>query len=100
VVAPSLIPKKERIKTNRCDAVTLARLFRAGELTSVWSLTRSMRRSGILSEPGRPQLRTFARSVSSFLPFFYAMAVIYSGSKHWTKAHARRLAAQAFERPA
>ena len=38
VVAPSLIPRKpgERIKTNRRDAVTLARLFRAGELTAVW----------------------------------------------------------------
>jgi transposase len=38
VVAPSLIPKKpgERVKTNRRDAVTLARLLRAGELTSVW----------------------------------------------------------------
>jgi len=37
VVAPSLMPNKpgDRIKTNRCDAVTLARLFRAGELTSV-----------------------------------------------------------------
>ena len=37
VVAPSLIPRKpgERVKTNRRDAVTLARLFRAGELTSV-----------------------------------------------------------------
>jgi transposase len=38
VVAPSLIPRKpgERVKTNRRDAVTLARLFRAGELTPVW----------------------------------------------------------------
>ena len=38
MVAPSLIPKKpgERIKTNRRDAVSLARLFRAGELTAVW----------------------------------------------------------------
>ena len=38
VVAPSLIPKKagDRVKTNRRDAVTLARLLRAGELTSVW----------------------------------------------------------------
>ena len=34
VVAPALIPKRsgERIKTNRRDAVTLARLHRAGEL--------------------------------------------------------------------
>ena len=38
VVAPSLIPIKagDRIKTNRRDAVTLARLHRAGELTDVW----------------------------------------------------------------
>ena len=38
VVAPSLIPRKpgDRVKTNRRDAVALARLFRAGELTSVW----------------------------------------------------------------
>ena len=33
VVAPSLVPRKpgDRIKTNRRDAVTLARLHRAGE---------------------------------------------------------------------
>jgi len=38
VVAPSLIPKKagDRVKTNRRDAQNLARLHRAGELTSVW----------------------------------------------------------------
>jgi transposase len=38
VVPPSLIPKKpgERVKTNHRDAVMLARLLRAGELTSVW----------------------------------------------------------------
>ena len=39
VVAPALIPKRsgERVKTNRRDAVTLARLHRAGELTGVWA---------------------------------------------------------------
>jgi transposase len=38
VIAPALIPKKpgDRIKTNRRDAIKLARLHRAGELTSVW----------------------------------------------------------------
>ena len=38
VVAPSLIPRKpgDRVKTNRRDAVSLARLMRAGELTAVW----------------------------------------------------------------
>src|ERR687894_979212 len=38
VIASSLIPKRpgERVKTNRRDAITLARLHRAGELTPVW----------------------------------------------------------------
>src|SRR5215475_4498099 len=38
VVAPSLIPRKSgnRVKTNRRDAESLAKLLRAGELTAVW----------------------------------------------------------------
>jgi transposase len=38
VVAPSLIPKKagERVKTDRRDAVQLARLARSGDLTPVY----------------------------------------------------------------
>src|SRR5262245_24073914 len=39
-VAPSLTPKKPsdhvNIKTNRRDAVSLAKLLRVGELTAVW----------------------------------------------------------------
>src|SRR5690348_6504202 len=46
VVAPSLIPRKpgERVKTNRRDALTLARLHRAGELTGCGCPTRRTRR--------------------------------------------------------
>ena len=38
VVAPSLIPRKpgDRVKTDRRDAISLAKLHRAGELTPVW----------------------------------------------------------------
>jgi transposase len=38
VVAPSVIPVKasDRIKTDRRDAISLAKLHRAGELTPVW----------------------------------------------------------------
>ena len=38
VVGSALIPRRagERVKTNRRDAVTLARLHRAGELTGLW----------------------------------------------------------------
>src|ERR1700684_3193078 len=39
VGGPAVIPKRagERVKTNRRDSVTLARLHRAGELTGVWT---------------------------------------------------------------
>ena len=38
MVASSLIPRKsgDRVKTDRRDATTLTRLYRAGELTPVW----------------------------------------------------------------
>ncbi|WP_245712472.1 IS110 family transposase [Anaerobacillus alkalilacustris] len=38
VIAPSLIPRKsgDRVKTDKRDAVRLAQLFRAGELTSIY----------------------------------------------------------------
>jgi transposase len=38
VIAPTLVPRKtgERIKTDRRDAVKLARCYRAGELTPIW----------------------------------------------------------------
>src|SRR5215216_2963995 len=38
VVAPSLIPKRpgDKVKTDRRDALKLARLLRSGDLTPVW----------------------------------------------------------------
>lgn len=38
VVAPSLIPRRsgDEVKTNRRDAIGLAKMLRAGELTAVW----------------------------------------------------------------
>ena len=43
VVAPSLIPRKpgDRVKTNRRDALSLARLLRAGELTAAQRLVNA-----------------------------------------------------------
>jgi transposase len=49
VVAPSLIPRKpgDRVKTNRRDALSLARLLRAGELTASGRRTSGTRRCAI-----------------------------------------------------
>jgi transposase len=54
VVAPSLIPKRpgERVKTNRRDALALAKLHRAGELTPVWVPDPAMRPCASWCAPG------------------------------------------------
>ena len=61
VVAPSLIPKKsgERIKTDRRDALKLARLQRAGDLTGIWvpdEEQEAMRDLCAYSAPIRPPI--------------------------------------------
>lgn len=102
VVAPSLIPKKpgERIKTNRRDAVALARLLRAGELTSVWvpdATDEAVRDLVRAREAAAADLRKKRQQVLSFL---LRHGRIYSGLRHWSLAHKRWLAAQSFEHPA
>jgi transposase len=62
VVAPSLIPRRlgDRVKTNRRDAVALAKLLRAGELTAVWVPDEATRRYAISFAPARPRSRACA----------------------------------------
>ena len=53
VVAPSLIPKKagDRVKTDRRDAMQLARLARSGDLTAVYVPRSKMKPYGISRGP-------------------------------------------------
>jgi transposase len=102
VVAPSLIPKKpgERVKTNRRDAVTLARLLRAGELTSVWvpdAVHEAVRDLVRAREAAAQDLR---RKRQQLLSFLLRHGRIFDGRKHWTMAHRRWLADQKFDHPA
>jgi transposase len=102
VIAPALIPKRpgERVKTNRRDAVTLARLHRAGELTGVWvpdAVHEAVRDLVRACEAAADDLR---RKRQQLLSFLLRHGRIYSGSGHWTLAHRRWLAKQAFEHTA
>jgi transposase len=99
VVAPSLIPKKpgDRVKTNRRDAVNLAKLLRAGELTAVWVPDRhheAMRDLTRTREVAVLDLRTKRQQVSAFL---LRQGLHYPGKTTWTKAHRNWLASQKFE---
>ncbi len=102
VVAPSLIPRKagERMKTDRRDALTLARLHRAGELTPVWvpdaeqeairDLTRAREDMKSIERQSRQRLGAF------LLRHDWRYA---EGKTCWTEAHFRWLETVRFDSP-
>jgi transposase len=102
VVAPALIPRKsgERVKTNRRDAVTLARLFRAGELTPVWVPDATHEAVRDLARARQAASEDLRRKRQQLLSFLLRHGRIFSGRQHWTLAHRRWLAGQKFEHPA
>src|SRR5258707_14511020 len=94
VVAPSLIPKKpgDRVKTNRRDALNLAKLLRAGELTAVWvpdTRHEAMRDLSRAREAAVDDLKSKRQQISSLL---LRLGLHYSGKKTWGKSHRRWLA--------
>jgi transposase len=102
VVAPSLIPRKpgDWVKTNRRDAVSLARLLRAGELTAVWVPDEG-------HEAMRDVVRARAATVESLLvhrqqvsAFILKHDRIYPRKKGWTMRYLCWLQEQKFDHPA
>ena len=102
VIAPSLIPKRsgEHVKTNRRDALTLARLHRAGELTTIWvpDLGHEAIRDLVRArEAAMEDLREKRQQLQSFL---LRHGRLYPGLRSWTLVHARWLSSLIFEHPA
>jgi transposase len=102
VVAPSLIPKRpgDRVKTNRRDAVTLAKLLRAGELTAAWvpdATHEAIRDLSRAREAAVEDLRRKRQLVSAFL---LRHGRSFPGKSTWGGRHARWLAGLTFEHPA
>src|SRR6195256_3380036 len=99
VVAPSLVPKKpgDRVKTNRRDAVGLAKLSRAGKLTAVWGPDErheAMRDLSRAREAARNDLKGKRQQVSSFM---LRLGRHYPGQKTWGPAHMNWLMLQKLE---
>ena len=99
VVAPSLIPKRpgERVKTNRRDAESLARLLRAGELTAVWvpdEKHEAIRDLVRARDAAVKDLRAKRQQLTSFL---LRHSRSFPGRTAWSKAHTSWLAEQKFE---
>jgi transposase len=102
VVAPSLIPKRpgDRVKTNRRDAIGLAKLLRADELTAVWvpdERHEAMRDLTRARETAMLDLRTKRQHVSAFL--LRLERPYPEGKKTWSKAHMSWIASQKLDYP-
>jgi transposase len=102
VVAPALIPRRsgERVKTNRRDALTLARLFRAGELSGVWVPDEVHEAVRDLVRGRMTAAEDVRRKRQQLLSFLLRHGRIFTGGDHWTRAHRRWLAEQSFDHPA
>jgi len=101
VVAPSLIPRKpgERIKTDRRDAINLARLHRAGELTPVWVPDRAHEAIRDLVWARQAAVRTLRQARQQLAGFLLRHGHHYNRPA-WTLMHRRWLAGLTFEHPA
>jgi len=85
VIAPSLIPRRpgERIKTNRRDAVKLARLFRAGELTEIWTPDEAHEAMRDLVRAREAAVKDRTRKRQEIRSFLLRIGKIYPGKKAW-----------------
>lgn len=94
VVAPSLIPRKpgDQLKTDRRDALMLARLHRAGELTSVWVPDPEQESMRDLTRAREDMKELLTRAQQRLGAFLLRHNQVYrEGKSHWTQAHWRWL---------
>ena len=102
VVAPSSIPKRsgDRIKTDRRDAMLLARLDRSGDLTAVrvpGAADEAVRDLVRARDDGVRECRNARHRLKALL---LRNGVTYAGKSSWTAAHLRWLATLKMEQPA
>ncbi len=98
VVAPSLVPMRagDRVKTDRRDAVRLARFLRSGDLTKVHvpdAATEAMRDLERARDAAKRAERTARHQLSKFL---LRHGRRYSGKTAWTRRHLDWIRSQRF----
>jgi len=102
VVAPSLIPKKsgDRVKTDRRDANTLTRLYRAGELTPVWVPDKEQEAIRDLTRAREDMKAMEGHAKQRLGAFLLRHGKRFSGKCKRTQAYFRWLEEIKFEMPA
>lgn len=89
VVAPSLIPKRkgDHVKTNRRDALELARLLRANELTAVWVPDQQHESMRDLTRARETAMRDLTRKRQQISSFLLRLGLHYPGKTAWGRMH-------------
>jgi transposase len=102
VVAPSLIPRKpgDRVKTDRRDSLTLAKLHRSGELTAVWVPDGAHEAMRDLVRARATAVRVLAKARQHLGGFLLRHGKVYAGQTTWTRAYRRWLTTVRFDHPA
>jgi transposase len=102
VIAPSLIPIKagDRVKTDRRDAMMLAKLHRAGELTAIWVPDHAQEAMRDLVRARATAVRILGKARQHLQGFLLRHERVYSGPRAWTLAYRRWLTTVRFEHPA
>ncbi len=92
VIAPSLVPTRpgDRVKTNRRDAVTLARLLRAGELTAIWVPDATHEAVRDLVRAREVAAEDLRRKRQQLLSFLLRHGRSFTGRRPWSQAHCPR----------
>jgi transposase len=102
VVAPSLIPARagERIKTDRRDALKLARFLRSGDLTPIHVPDQDTEAIRDLERGRACAVRAEIAARNQLSKFLLRHGRRFQGKTKWTKDHLRWLHAQKFDHPA
>jgi transposase len=102
VAAPSMIPKKsgDRIKNDSRDAVMLARLHRAGDLTAVFVPDAQDEAMRDLSRARGDAVIVTKKAKQRLKGFLLRNRVIFAGRSQWSKAYFNWLANIAMPHPA
>ena len=101
VVAPSMTPRRpgDRVKTDRRDAVTLARLLRAGELSAVWVPDEEHEAIRDVVRARRQAKDELVAAKLALRSFLLRHERRFPGRSSWNKTHWRWLGEQAFASP-
>lgn len=102
VIAPNKMPRRQgdRLKTDRRDALTLARLSRSGDLVNVHVPDAADESMRDLSRAREDAVRARQKARQQLKGLLLRHGFRYAGKKSWTAAHERYLASLKLPGPA